>query len=329
MAAFAAALLAALAATPLARKVALHFGVLDAPSEKKFHTDPVPYLGGVAIILAFTSAVAAGGVIGAPGGAAKEIWVILGGGLSLAAVGLWDDLKLAPPWSKLLLEVALSVALYLIDVRVQLFHVAQLDLLLTVIWIVGITNSVNLLDNMDGLGAGVCAIAAAYFLLLAAVSGQFLVASLAAALLGCALGFLWYNRPPARIFMGDAGSLFLGFMLAVLGVKLRFENIEDVTFFVPVAVMGLAIMDTVLVCISRIRRGRSPFQGGRDHMSHRLVKIGLPSKAAVGLLLFAAAGFGWIGLVIAFAQTLTAFMLIGALIILGVFTGWLLMKVPV
>jgi len=328
LAAFGAALVAALAGTPVALKAALRFGILDSPEERKIHSDPVPYLGGMAIILAFAAAVVVGGFMEGFGSTYGEVAAILAGGLVLAGIGLWDDLRFIHARVKFIAEIIVAGAVYLTGVRISLFHVPLLDLGLTVVWLVGVTNALNLLDNMDGLSAGVSAIASVCFFFLAALSGQFLVASLAAALAGCALGFLWYNRPPARIFMGDAGSLFLGFMLGVLGIKLRFANIERVTFFVPVAVLGVPILDTCLVIAARIKRGVSPFRPGQDHISHRLVRIGIPPKAAVGLLYAAAAGFGWMGIVIAYSRPLTAYMLMGGLIALSGFLGFLLTKVP-
>src|SRR5436853_130754 len=150
---------------------------------------------------------------------------------------------------------AFAVALVGAGVAAHPFKNVVLDLPLNLGWVVGITNAVNYMDNMDGLSAGVVAIAAIYFFALAGLSGQILVASLAAALTGCALGFLWWNRPPARIFMGDAGSLFLGFVLAALGLKLRFNNIDRVTFFVPIAVLAIPILDALMVSVSRVLRG--------------------------------------------------------------------------
>lgn len=328
-AAFSAALIAALLATPVARRMALRLGIVDHPSPRKVHTDPVPYLGGLSIILAFVLAVVVGRFIRGFQGSVAETAAILGGGVVLAAMGLWDDLWQVPGWIKVPVEIALGVVLYAVGVATHLFGVGPLDLLLTVGWVVGITNAVNYMDNMDGLTAGVAAIASACFAALAALSGQFLVAGLAAALAGCSIGFLWHNRPPARIFMGDAGSLFLGFLLAALGLKLRFDNIARVTFFVPVAVMAIPVLDALMVTISRLRRGLSPIQPGRDHMSHRLVKVGIPPGAAVGLIWFASAACGWLGVVIAYAKPVTAYMLMGWLVAMGIFLAALLLEVEV
>lgn len=325
--AFLVALLATLAVTPVARMLALRMGVVDHPSERKVHANPVPYLGGVAIIVAFVAAMLGGAVLQGVSGSYLKIGTLLGGGLVLAAIGLWDDLRVVPGWIKVPVELALGVALYVSGIKAQLFHVTALDLLITVAWVIGITNAVNYMDNMDGLTAGIVAIAASYFAVLAGLSEQFLVASLSFALAGCALGFLWHNRPPARIFMGDAGSLFLGFLLAGLGLELRFQNIPRVTFFVPIAVLALPVLDALMVSISRVKRGLSPIHPGKDHTSHRLVKIGIPSKAAVAILYFAAGAAGWIGVVIAYARPVTAYMLMGWLAIVGLFFGALLLKV--
>lgn len=327
LAAFAAALVAALVVTPLARRVAVRFSILDHPSDRKVHTDPVPYLGGLAVIISFTAAVVAGAALRGVEGSYVQIAAILGGGLLLAAIGLWDDIRVVPGWIKVPVELGLGGLLYAVGVRAQLFDLWPIDLLITLAWVIGITNAVNYMDNMDGLSAGISAIASLYFFVLAALSGQFLVAGLAVALAGCALGFLWYNRPPARIFMGDVGTLFLGFLLAALGLKLRFDNIARVTFFVPVAVMAVPVVDALMVSVSRVRRGLSPIEPGRDHTSHRLVKLGIPSPAAVGLLYIAAAACGWIGLVIAYSAPLTAYMLMGWLVLMGAFLGALLLRV--
>jgi UDP-GlcNAc:undecaprenyl-phosphate/decaprenyl-phosphate GlcNAc-1-phosphate transferase len=328
VAAFGAALVTALVATPLARRTAVRIGVMDHPGERKIQSDPVPYLGGLAIIAGFVAALGVGTVARGVEGGYTKMAVILGGAAVLAVVGLRDDIRTVPGWFKAVVEIPLAVALYAADVRANLFGIPFLDFLVTVAWVAGITNAVNFLDNMDGITAGVAAIAAGYFAVLAALSGQFLVGGLASALAGCALGFLWYNRPPARIYMGDAGSLFLGFLLAAVGLELRFDNLRRVTFFVPIAVLGVPIFDTIMISISRLRRRLSPLTPGLDHTSHRLLRLGLPRHTVVGLHHIAALACGWLGVVIAFAEPRTAYLLMGWLVALGAFLVGLLLRLP-
>ena len=318
----------ALAASPSARKVALRLSLVDLPDARKVHLEPVPYLGGAAIVAGFVLAVGSASLVGDLE-LSSEIWAILAGGLLISAVGLVDDARALPIQFKLSAEIALAAALYAAGVRTHLFEVWGLDLMLTLGWIVGITNAVNLMDNMDGLTAGISAIAASYLLALGADAGQPAIAALSAALAGGALGFLWHNRPPARIFMGDSGSLFLGFMLAALGLELRFENIQEVTFFVPVALLAVPILDTLMICAARIRRGHSIFRAGRDHISHRLVAVGISPRGAVALLYLAGIASGWLGVVIAYAERDTAYLLMGWIVGVGVFLAWLLMRVEV
>jgi len=164
---------------------------------------------------------------------------------------------------------------------------------------------------------------------IAAANDQFLVAGLAAATAGCAVGFLRHNFHPARIYMGDCGSLFLGFMLAYLGLKLRFPGPTDVTFLVPILVLGVAILDTTLVTVCRLLRRRSPFQGGRDHVSHRLVAVGIPVPAAVSLIYGAAASLAVVALVVSRIGRAPAYWLAGLVGALALFLGVLLARVPV
>ena len=168
----------------------------------------------------------------------------------------------------------------------------------TVCWVVIVTNSFNLLDNMDGLAAGVAAVSSIFLFAVALENGQFILGALALGLAGCAIGFLRYNFHPARIYMGDSGSLFLGFVLAVLSLDLRFPAFTQVTFVVPVLIVGVALFDTTLVSITRLIHGRTPLQGGLDHVSHRLVFVGLSTRAAVCLLYAVAVALGGIALVI-------------------------------
>lgn len=281
------ALVLAASATPIARRVGAHWGIVDRPEQRKFHRVTTPRLGGMAIYLAFIVALFLFGNLFY----IRQIVGIFLGATLVSGVGLWDDRHSLPPWTKLLAQFVGAGIVITSGVRVQALHHPGLDVLVTLVWVVGITNAMNLLDNMDGLSGGTAAIAAAYFLLLAAMSGQYLVGILAAGLLGACLGFLLYNVNPASIFMGDSGSLFLGFTLAAVGIKLRFpDNVDFVTWMVPVLVLGLPIFDTTLVFVSRLRRGLNPLTTpGKDHTSHRLVALGCTAREAV-LILYLAAG---------------------------------------
>ncbi len=302
---FAMALTVAAVGTPLMRRVALRAGVLDQPTARKVHTTPVPLLGGIAIYAGVMAALifyhdrqeivqVAGIVVGAT-------WVSL--------TGVWDDRSGLGASAKLLAQVVAAAILIASGIQVKLPVPAWLNLLLTVTWVVGITNAFNLLDNMDGLSSGVAAVAAAYFLLLAALSGQYLVGSFAAALLGASLGFWVYNFNPARIFMGDAGSLFLGFLMAVLGIKLRFPtNVPWVTWMVPILVLGVPIFDTTLVFVSRLRRGKNPLTTpGKDHVSHRLVQLGWTRREAVLLLYLVGCALGGVAIFVSVATVRAAY----------------------
>lgn len=315
--------------TPLALRTAINRRFLDRPVGYKQQRSPVPYLGGLAIVFAFTSVVVAAAVFRPPSAALNELITILVLAVLVSLMGLLDDVRSLTPGVRLAAEIAAALIVWRSGIGVQLFIAEPLNAAFTVVWIVGITNAFNLLDNMDGLSAGVAAIGAGWFFVIGAVNGQYLVASLAAALAGCALGFLRHNFHPARIYMGDAGSLFLGYMLAVLGVKLRFDGPTNVTFLVPALVLGTALLDMGLVVTCRLLAGRSPFQGGRDHISHRLVFIGIPIRVAVGLIYGGAFSLGVVALVVSRVDRLSAYLLVGVMLAGGILLGALLARVPV
>lgn len=314
---FATALVFALGATPLARLVALRADMVDHPNARKIHATPMPRLGGVAMYGAFIVAL----ILFADRFYVSQMISILVGATWVSFLGLWDDrVGLAASW-KLIGQIAGALILVLTGVSVELLPYAPLNVAITVLWVVGITNALNLLDNMDGLSGGVAAIAAGVFLLIAALNGQFLVAMLSAALLGAALGFLVYNFNPARIFMGDAGSLFLGFLLAAVGIKLRFLHLPVIaTWFIPILVLGVPIFDTTLVVISRLRRGVNPLTTpGTDHTSHRLVARGLTRRAAVVRLYVAAGALGIAALICAHGNIIINYAVLALIAIVGLF----------
>ena len=283
----------ALAMTPLARRLALKTGFIDQPNQRKVHGVAIPLMGGVAIC---------GAVLGAlflcGHHYVQELFGILSAAFLLFVVGLIDDRRHLPCSVRLAVQTTVAVYLYFNGVQVRLHWLPDsVNCLLTLLWLVGITNASNLLDNMDGLNGGISAIAAAFFTVMAALHGQFMVASLSAAVLGACIGFLVFNSRPASIFMGDAGSLFLGLLLAVIGIKLRFpDNVNMVTWMVPVLVMGIPIFDTTLVFVSRLRRGLNPLTAaGKDHTSHRLVDHGFSHLRAVIILYGGAIVCGMLG----------------------------------
>lgn len=327
--AFIVALALALLFTPMALRLALHQQILDRPSGYKSQESPIPYLGGLAIVLSFSLVVAVASVIGPTGTGAQEVVIILAVGLALSILGLVDDLRGLHPATRFGLEAVAALVIYTAGVSVEIFNHPGLDGLLTILWIVGIVNAFNLLDNMDGLSAGIATIASFSFFVIGVINEQYLVAALASALAGCALGFLRHNFHPARIYMGDAGSLFLGFLLAIIGIKLRFDAPVQITFIVPILILGVPIADTILVITSRIAHGRNPFSGGRDHLSHRLVFVGIPVRAAVALIYVAGVALGWTALVMSRIDVVTGYVLMGLVLSLGAFVTVLLYMVPV
>jgi len=296
-----AALLLSLVLTPVALRLAVRHRLLDHPGSAKAHAEAVPYLGGAAIVVSFSFVVLAATAIRPPPSGLPDLAAFLGLAVMLALLGLLDDTRGGlSPWLRLGLEALAGVAVWALGNDTQISALPNwLNAVLTVLWVVGITNSFNLLDNMDGLSAGVAAIASLSIFGVAAIQARYLVAALAIALAGCASGFLRANFHPAKIYMGDAGSLFLGFVISVLLLKLRSTPTQRVDVAAIVAIPGVAIFDTTLVMVSRLAHGRHPFVGGQDHASHRLVHLGLSIRQAVGTIYAAGILMGGAAIVIA------------------------------
>jgi UDP-GlcNAc:undecaprenyl-phosphate/decaprenyl-phosphate GlcNAc-1-phosphate transferase len=322
---FISALLFSVIGTPMAKRAALRLHIVDAPQARKIHLNPVPLLGGVAIYLALVMALIFFGDLFY----VTQLLAILLGGSLIAVAGAWDDKYNLPPVLKITGQVAAAGILFLSGVRVEFLHNGWLNLAVTVFWVVALSNAMNLLDNMDGLSGGVAAIASAFFFLLAVMNGQYLVAVLAAAMTGACAGFLVYNWRPAHIFMGDAGSLFLGFVLAAAAIKLRFPGHPDVvTWMVPVVVLGLPIFDTGLVTISRLRRRLPVYRAGRDHSSHRLVAMGLTKREAVLTLYLVSCGLGMAALFLLQVGQFEAYVVGGSIVLCALGGLFWLERVP-
>jgi UDP-GlcNAc:undecaprenyl-phosphate/decaprenyl-phosphate GlcNAc-1-phosphate transferase len=283
------ALLLASGVTPIVRLAAQRFGFMDQPSARKQHVVATPLLGGLAIYLACILALVLLG---------DRFYVNQVAGIAIGAtlcsfMGLWDDRRGLSPWVKLIGQFLAAAILVITDVRIGFLPWEWVNIAATLLWVVLVTNAMNLLDNMDGLSGGIACIAAIFFLLFAAMSKQYLVGALAAAVIGACLGFLFYNFNPASIFMGDTGSLFLGFTLAALAIKLRFPlNSSFVTWMVPPFVLLVPLFDTSLVIISRLRRRLNPLTTpGKDHLSHRLARVSCGPREAV-LMCYLLGGVG-------------------------------------
>ncbi len=297
----------AFALTPLARRLARRLNIMDQPSGRKIHTTATPYLGGLAIYAGMAVAL----LLFSPQAYLVETLAIGAGASWLALVGLLDDHHGLPAYQKFLAQFVAGIVLVLAGVSIRLTSQPLIDAGLTILFVAAITNAVNFLDNMDGLAAGLTGIAAGFFFLLAVGEGQGLVSSLAGAICGAAIGFLIFNFNPASIFMGDMGSLVLGFMLAVLAIKLRFNAPLSIsTWSVPLLVLGLPIFDITLVVFTRLREGRSPTEAGKDHTSHRLVQMGLSRRNAVLVLYGVCIALGVMALIVNRVPPDTALILV-------------------
>ena len=295
--------------TALVRRVSLRAGFVDIPNERSAHRQPMPLGGGVAIFFAATLPPLLGCIAalvfrdGFPGWAPQilhdnlpllqrkwaTVLMILAGGSVISILGLIDDLRGLKPWTRLAVEfiVALSLFLWSDELRITIFVDNQiLSAIVTACWIVGLINAFNFMDHMDGLCAGVTAVACIIFLAVALTTGQLFIAAMLLAVLGAVLGFLGFNFPPARIFMGDAGSTFLGYLLAVLTVAFTFYGKQTsahpvLSMLLPVLILSVPVFDMAAVIFIRWRAGAGWFSADQNHFSHRLIKLGMSRRQAV------------------------------------------------
>ena len=280
--------LAALVGGPLSIRLARRVRLLDVPGSAphKTHDKPTPLAGGLLISLA----IAAAYVILRPE-VSPSLVAILGGAALVVVWGLLDDRRGLSPAAKLAGQVAAALVLVAAGVQVHITRISVLDLLLTLFWIVGLTNALNFVDSMDGLALGLAAVASAFFMLATIDSVQPELASLSAATFGAVAGAFFYNVTPARLFLGDSGSQLLGFLLAALGIAYTPGQAglpQALTWFIPIMVLGVPIFDTTLVVVSRMRRRLPIYHARLDHTFHRLVTLGLDPMRAVAAMQLAA-----------------------------------------
>ncbi|MFD1676813.1 MraY family glycosyltransferase [Alicyclobacillus fodiniaquatilis] len=283
----------AYATVPFIRKIALRTGFVDKPNHRKIHKEPIPLLGGLAIYVSF---VLSAGFLGHAG---QTFWGIAVGGFVIFGIGVIDDFYKTrgrdfKAWPKFLMQIIAAVVLILFQIRISgvnnPFHHTYytfplwLSVLATVFWVVAITNMMNFLDGVDGLASGLAAISAVTLFFIALLTGQYVIAILAVCLMGSSIGFLRHNFHPARIFMGDAGATFLGYVLAAIAVDGAFKSATLVSIIVPVLALGVPILDTIWVVARRFKENRPFYLADKGHTFHMLMKSGLSQVQTVAFL---------------------------------------------
>lgn len=328
--AFMIALGVALFLTPVVISFARRTGALDAPDARKVHVRPIPRIGGIGIYAAFmVSVLVQMSISDLSPELMTSLWGLLAGGSIIVAIGIIDDYRDLPAKVKLLGQILAACVLVIgFDVRIDVItdplgdfiYLEYFAIPATIFWVVGLTNTVNLIDGLDGLAAGVSSIAAVTIFLVAMEEGIPFVAMITAALAGSAIGFLYYNFNPARIFMGDTGSMFLGFMLAGISVIGAVKSAATIALIVPILALGLPILDTTFAIVRRARNHRPIFKPDKGHLHHRLLAHGFTQKQAVLLMYVVSALFGLCALALTAVSTQAALLII-LIVAAAVFIG--------
>lgn len=320
--AIAAATVISFAFTPIVKSFAVKVGAMDVPGEaRRVHDHPIPRMGGMAIFLGFLISVVLFANI------TKQVQGILIGAVIIVATGAIDDIISMKYWVKLLCQILAAVVAVIHGVVIEILMnpnifsqnesllLGALSIPITIIWIVGITNSVNLIDGLDGLACGVSAISSVTMLVVALMVAEGNVAVILAALVGACIGFIPYNFNPAKIFMGDTGALLLGYVLATVSVMGMFKFYAIVTFVVPLLALALPLFDTLFAIVRRLLRGQNPMTPDRGHLHHRLIDMGLSQKQAVAVLYALSAMLGLTAVVISTSGGLRVLLLVVELFI--------------
>jgi UDP-GlcNAc:undecaprenyl-phosphate GlcNAc-1-phosphate transferase len=291
--------------TPLFRSIARKLKIMDYPGGRKLQANPVAYLGGLAIItpitlgsflLIFTSVTI---------DLKQQLYLgLILPALAIAIVGLLDDIYQLPPWPRFISQSAVGVItsfiLYLSGSGVEIFDNQLLNSSATILWVVTIINALNFIDNMDGLATSISMVASLALFILSYINNQYLVAALSLAIFASCLGFLFWNKKPASIYLGDAGSLYLGFLLAAISIRIDLDNDSaPIRALVLILILAIPVIDTTQVVISRIAKGKSPFEGGRDHISHLLLNRGLSQRSVLFILTTLAILFALVAILLA------------------------------
>lgn len=312
------------ASTPLVKTLAYKVGAIDVPKDnRRMHKVPIPRLGGLAIFLAFLLSVLVFAEID------RQMQGILLGAVMIVILGVMDDIMALKALPKLLVQIAAAGVAVYHGCVIQFFSnpnvfsdvtylsLGWLSYPVTIIWIVAITNAVNFIDGLDGLAAGVSAISTAALTVIALMVAETNVAVILSALFGACLGFLPYNMNPAKIFMGDTGATFLGFMLATLSVTGLFKMYAIISFAVPFLILGVPIFDICFAFLRRVAKGQSPMTADRGHFHHRLIDMGFSQKQSVAIAYMLTAILGLAAVLLTSSGELKALILLGAFFVVG------------
>lgn len=324
------AFLVALITTPIVKSLAQKWGAVDVPKDgRRMHDHPIPRMGGLAIFLGFLLSVILFIPFVQTDGLGMQLQGMLLGAVIIVVLGILDDIYALPALPKLIVQIVAAVIAVCSGNVIETisnpnifsndlyWELGWLSIPVTVIWIVAVTNAVNLIDGLDGLACGVSTISSMTVLVIALTVAEPTVAVLMACLAGGCIGFLPYNTNPAKIFMGDTGSTFLGYVLAVVSIQGLFKYYTLISFVVPFLMLGLPIFDTCFAFIRRIAHGQSPMHADRSHIHHRLIDMGLNQKQAVAVLYVISAILGLSAVVLTTIGSLRAMLLLFAMCIAG------------
>lgn len=307
------------ASTPLVKKLAYKWKAIDVPKDgRRMHNHPIPRMGGLAIIFGFIVSLMCFGIM------TRQVMAMLAGAGIIAVMGIVDDIKALDAKPKFIIQIIAALIVVIGgDLKIQVFTNPNIwsenayvilpnwiSVILSIVWIVFITNAVNFIDGLDGLAAGVSAIMSVSLVFIATRLGEYSVAVVGVALMGACFGFLPYNFNPAKIFMGDTGSTFLGFVLASLSIQGMFKSYAIISFAVPLLILGLPLFDAVFAMIRRIAKGQNPMKADRGHLHHRLIDMGFSQKQSVFILYLISGILGISAIILAESGTLRAILLL-------------------
>lgn len=320
--------LGSLVLTPIVIKFAKKYKILDVPKDdRRMHRKPVPLLGGLVIYIVFIV-----GVVTTQEMNYANVGMILGSTVIMVG-GIIDDIKNLRPIEKLIFQIGATIILIMSGVLVEnitnpfnsdisYFNIGMLSYPLTFIWIIGVTNSINLIDGLDGLASGISLISTVTILIIAFSKGRIEVLYLSAILSGAILGFLPYNFSPAKIFLGDAGAQLLGFLLSAISIEGAIKSAAAISIAVPILILGLPIFDTVFAIVRRTKNGKSVVIGDRGHLHHRLYDRGLSQAKSVVIMYFISIALGVSGIVAMQINPIASIVLMGSIIIISIFIAW-------